>query len=98
MLPKTIINSVEAFRALKQCAKNALKAYFVERAMFSILHPYRSIEINDDVADIAKQTPFSYFDILPLYEDLNNDKARTLRAVDFCMSNNLPLAVMRRMA
>jgi hypothetical protein len=89
---------MQAIKTLKRSVKNTLKEYFAERAMFSALHPYHDIKINEDVAEIARQSPFSYFDILPLYKDLNNDKAITLRAVDFCISSNLPLSVMRRMA
>lgn len=87
----------EAIQGSRQAMINFGKAYkkyyllSARRDGFSIFHPYFHMEINKDVKDIAIQTPFSYFDVLPLYERLGKNKERTLRAVNICITRNLPL-------
>ena len=75
----------------KKAIKSIFRDYQAQQLPLSLMHPYYHIENVKDVEDIAKQVPYSYFDIFPLYERLGENKEKTLRAVNICAASNSPL-------
>lgn len=43
-------------------------------------------DLNSEVKELATITSFSYDQILPLYENLNNDRDKTLKALQYCLA------------
>jgi hypothetical protein len=90
-MPKTITKLIGIATTFKETIRNMFRDYSALQPSLSLFHPYYHIENVKDIEDIAKQVPFSYFDILPLYERLGKDKEKTLRIVNIYASRGLPL-------
>lgn len=84
-MPKIITKFVVIITILKESIKTAHKDYSAFQKCLNLCRSHCNIEIKKNVEDLARQTPFSYFDILPIYKQLDEDKEKTLRTINFCV-------------